>query len=457
MVDTCPTVLSLCSGIGMLDEAVRLVFPGAVTATCCEWEAHAASVLLARMEDQTLEPAPIWGGDLRDFNAQPFRGVVDLLIAGLPCQPYSLAGRQRGNDDARSWGEDGDGPIPQFLRIAAECRPALVFLENVPAWVVGGWFRPVGEELCRLGYDIEEPLFLAAGDVGASHQRERVFILAHLPGERGRRWGLSAAGGRQHAIDLDGERAELADAQHQPGSAEWEPEPWQRRAEGPDHGAMPRQAGCELGHPHEQREQQPHHANGTQSRGDARTCACGPSCQLAQPTRGGLGELREPSGSGGQPHGHGEAMADADAGRLPVGRTADDAGRSQPDPWLTREPVQPLASGDGLAVPAGKGCEGERCASLARSLDGNAGRNGGTPLFAPGPGDLTAWRGILGDSPHLAPAVEPGLRVLADGLALVVDASRADQLRCAGNGVVALQAAVALVELLSRVERGELT
>ena len=297
MADSAPVVLSLCSGIGMLDEAVRLVFPGAVTAAYCEWEAYAASVLLARMEDATLEPAPVWNGDLRDFNAQPFRGVVDLLVAGLPCQPYSLAGKQRGNDDARSWGEAGDGPIPHFLRIVAECRPAVVFLENVPAWVMGGWFRPVGEELCRLGYEIEEPVFLAAGDVGASHERERVFVLAHLPGERGEGWRL--------------------------------PEP---------------------------------------------------------------------------------AVADANG-------------------------LRRRSKGNGEQFATGAYWSG-------------------LPVFAPGPA-APEWKRIVETSPWLAPAIEPGLCVLAYGVALVVDQSRADQLRCAGNGVVALQAAVALVELLSRADQKE--
>lgn len=403
MADSAPIVLSLCSGIGMLDEAARIVWPGARTAAYCEWEAYAAAVLLARMEDASLEPAPVWGGDLRDFNAQPFRGVVDMLVAGLPCQPYSCAGRQRGNDDARSWGEDGAGPLPQFLRIVGECRPAVVFLENVPAWVMGGWFRPVGEELCRLGYEIEEPVFLAAADVGASHERERVFILAHLPGERGRGWRLSATGGRQHATDVDGECAELADAQHQPGCSEWQPEPRQRRAKGPENGAMPWQAGCGQGHTHEQREQQPHHPDGSEPRGDTR------------PGDGGT--------SGG---------------------------------------LDPLASGDGLAVACGTGPEGGERGGAHGQRHGAASPRPTpelreVPLFAPAPGDTAGWLRTLTDEQRheLAPAIEPGLRVLADGVALVVDASRADQLRCAGNGVVALQAAVALVELLSRAAATE--
>ena len=175
--------LGLCAGVGMLDIAVQLGCEHfgieCRPAALCEWDAYAASVLLSRMEDATLEPCPIWCGDLRDFDAGPFRGVVDIIAAGLPCQPYSVAGKQLGNVDKRSHGDDGSGPIPQFLRIVSECRPALVFLENVPPWVRDGWFRPVGEELSRLGYTIGEPLFITAESAGASHRRERVFVLAH--------------------------------------------------------------------------------------------------------------------------------------------------------------------------------------------------------------------------------------------------------------------------------------
>jgi DNA (cytosine-5)-methyltransferase 1 len=77
--------------------------------------------------------------------------------------------------------------------------------------------------------------------------------------------------------------------------------------------------------------------------------------------------------------------------------------------------------------------------------------NGELPIFPPGPGDLDAWSRILAVSPYLAPAIESGLRVLDHELALVVDEGRADQLRCAGNGVVPLQAAAAFRILFSRL------
>jgi hypothetical protein len=173
-----------------------------------EREAFSAAQLVALMDAQCLDAAPVWS-DLATFDARPWRGCVDGLVAGLPCQPYSVAGKREGNADRRAIGADGDGPIVHFLRIVAECGPAVVWLENVPAWVTGGWFRPVGEQLCRLGYELEAPLFLAADDVGASHQRERVWLLAYQPG-RGQRvlresWrggGLAERGGGEVGTPL---------------------------------------------------------------------------------------------------------------------------------------------------------------------------------------------------------------------------------------------------------------
>lgn len=204
-------ILHVCSGVGMHDLGVAAGLEGlgiqSRTVAHVEWETFAASQLIALMEAECLDAAPVWCGDMGTFDAKPFRGVVDLIVGGLPCQPYSAAGKRKGNTDARSYG-DGDGPIPQFLRIVAECDPAVVFLENVPAWVVRGWFRPVGEELCRLGYELESPLFLGANDVGASHRRERVWILAFKPG-RGQR--VLRESSRRHG-QFDGGDGALEDA-----------------------------------------------------------------------------------------------------------------------------------------------------------------------------------------------------------------------------------------------------
>ena len=89
------------------------------------------------------------------------------------------------------------------------------------------------------------------------------------------------------------------------------------------------------------------------------------------------------------------------------------------------------------------------------SRPGEAKPGDDVPIFAPGPCDSAGWLATLANSPHLAPAIEPGFCLLADGFTWIVDASRADQLRCCGNGVVPLQAAVAFVELFWRIERSD--
>jgi DNA (cytosine-5)-methyltransferase 1 len=145
-----------------------------------EREAFAVATLVAQMQNGNLDEAPVWS-DLGTFDGRAWRGAVDCVIAGLPCQPYSAAGKRRGHDDERAiW--------PSFMRVVEECEPAVVFLENVAQFVQ--YFRPVGERLCALGYRIEAGIFSAA-EVGAPHRRERFFALAYRENERRKRSGDS--------------------------------------------------------------------------------------------------------------------------------------------------------------------------------------------------------------------------------------------------------------------------
>lgn len=193
-------ILSLFSGSGMHDEAVRVALEWLGFASrvlgYVEREASAAAWLMGRMEAQAVEPAPVFAGDLSDLagsDLADMRGRIDIIVASPPCQPYSSAGKRLGNADDRSHG-GGDGPLPHTIRIIEAVRPALVWFENVQEWVTGGHFRPFGSELCGLGYDIQSPLFVAAEDVGAPHQRERVYILC----------ALADAGGERERADTNG-------------------------------------------------------------------------------------------------------------------------------------------------------------------------------------------------------------------------------------------------------------
>ncbi len=186
--DACLHGLSLCAGAGGLDLGLHIACPGYRTVGYVEREAYAAAALVARMENKALDPAPVWD-DLTTFDGQTWRGVVDILTAGYPCQPFSVAGRRLGEADPRHlW--------PHVARIIRECDPPIVFLENVANHLRLG-FPEVARELVDMGYIIAAGLFTAS-EVGAPHRRERLFILAvhddNLADTDGERWEQAQCG-----------------------------------------------------------------------------------------------------------------------------------------------------------------------------------------------------------------------------------------------------------------------
>ncbi|MFC3530387.1 DNA cytosine methyltransferase [Paracoccus mangrovi] len=171
--DACLFGLSLCSGAGGLDLGLAIACPRYRTVGYVEREAFAASVIVARMEDAALDHAPLWD-DIASFDGRPWRGAVDIVTAGYPCQPFSVAGKRRGADDPRHlW--------PHVARIIDEVEPPFVFLENVAHHLRLG-FPEVAAGLVGLGYRLAAGLFTAA-EVGAPHRRERLFILAIREGD----------------------------------------------------------------------------------------------------------------------------------------------------------------------------------------------------------------------------------------------------------------------------------
>ncbi len=167
-VDSHPqSILSLCAGVGGLDLSLRLALPASQTICYVENEAYCCEVLASRMEEGFLAQAPIWT-DLKTFDGRAWRGKVDIVTAGYPCQGFSVAGRRLGAADPRHlW--------PEVARVISECEPRIVFLENVSNHLRLG-FRSVAEDLRRMGYKVAATL-LRAEEVGASHRRERLFIL----------------------------------------------------------------------------------------------------------------------------------------------------------------------------------------------------------------------------------------------------------------------------------------
>ena len=174
--DQLPTVLSLCTGYGGMERGLSLAGFEHRTVAVLEIEAYAIANLLAKMETGQLVPAPVWT-DLKTLPAHCFRERIDVLTGGYPCQPFSAAGLRKGTEDPRHlW--------PYIKRHIETIRPVRCFFENVEGHISLG-LREVIEDLESLGYQTTWGIFSAA-EVGAPHQRKRVYILAYAGGESGR-------------------------------------------------------------------------------------------------------------------------------------------------------------------------------------------------------------------------------------------------------------------------------
>ncbi|PCH69841.1 MAG: DNA methyltransferase [Rhodobacteraceae bacterium] len=172
--------ISLCAGVGGLDIGLHLAESRYRTVCYVERNSFAAATLVARMADASLGAAPVWD-DLRSFDGRPWRGRVHLVSAGYPCQPFTLSGLRKGEDDPRHlW--------PDVARIVGEIQPEWCFFENVPGHLTLGLYDVVGD-LQHLGYRVAARIQSAA-EVGASHRRDRLFILAHTDFQGQRQSGL---------------------------------------------------------------------------------------------------------------------------------------------------------------------------------------------------------------------------------------------------------------------------
>ena len=190
------THASLFSGIGGFDYAAALL--GWINIFDCEIDAFCRKVLEYHF------PNSVHYGDITKQIFKEWRGKIDVLSGGFPCQPFSLAGQRKGADDNRYlW--------PQMLRVIREIRPTWVVGENVAGILtmvqpgaeveVGGQASLFGEDyrkrvLHRQEYIIEnicrdleregyavQPLLIPACAVGAPHRRDRVWFVAHADGE----------------------------------------------------------------------------------------------------------------------------------------------------------------------------------------------------------------------------------------------------------------------------------
>jgi DNA (cytosine-5)-methyltransferase 1 len=148
------------------------------TVCAVEIEDYPRRVLLQRQADGILPRFPIWD-DVATFDGQPWRGKIDIITGGFPCQDISAAGKGVGLDGERSglWGE--------MARIIREVRPRYAFIENSPMLTIRGLDRVLCD-LAQMGFDANWGV-LGADDVGAKHKRDRIWIVAYANDSERRR------------------------------------------------------------------------------------------------------------------------------------------------------------------------------------------------------------------------------------------------------------------------------
>jgi site-specific DNA-cytosine methylase len=166
--------LSLCAGIGGIDLGLHRCIEGMRTVAMVEREAFCVSILEQKMRKGELDAAPIYP-DLHRFPWSKYRGCVDIVSGGFPCQPFSLSGSRQATKDPRHlW--------PVITSGLAVLKPRACFFENVEGITSAespGYHSVLHNVLCdleRLGYRSTAGRFTAS-ETGAPHQRTRWFIL----------------------------------------------------------------------------------------------------------------------------------------------------------------------------------------------------------------------------------------------------------------------------------------
>jgi len=170
-VDNPQNVISFCTGYGGLELGIGRAGVDVRIVCNVEIEAFVQANLVAKTEEGRMDNAPIWT-DLKTFPASIFRGKVRGIIGGYPCQPFSSAGKRKGEEDpSHLW--------PYIRKHVRAVRPLWCFFENVQGHATMGLWR-VLSDLEEEGYETTWGIF-SAEEAGAPHQRKRVFILAKLP------------------------------------------------------------------------------------------------------------------------------------------------------------------------------------------------------------------------------------------------------------------------------------
>ncbi|HFN3526086.1 TPA: DNA cytosine methyltransferase [Enterobacter hormaechei] len=138
------------------------------TVCAVERDAYAAQVLAQRQNDGILRAFPIWS-DVCSFDGKPWKGIVDVVSGGFPCQDISSAGRGAGIDGDKS------GLWKEMARIIDEVRPEYVFVENSPL-LIGRGLAVVISDLAEIGFDCQWSR-VSAKELGAPHKRDRLRLV----------------------------------------------------------------------------------------------------------------------------------------------------------------------------------------------------------------------------------------------------------------------------------------
>ena len=207
--------LSLCAGIGGIDLGLHRCIKGLRTVAMVEREAFCVTHLVTKMQAGELDAAPIYP-DLHRFPWSKYRGCVDLVSGGFPCQPFSQAGLRKATEDPRHlW--------PVIKSGLAVLRPRACFFENVDGIVNApspGYHSVLHNVLCdleRLGFRSTAGCFTAS-ELGAPHKRKRWFILgvcdSELANARPKRLKEQCAclgSGEEYCTSEDSSSSQLAD------------------------------------------------------------------------------------------------------------------------------------------------------------------------------------------------------------------------------------------------------
>jgi len=160
------THASLFSGIGGFDLAARNC--GITNVFQVEIDEFCQKVLTKNF------PETIKYKDIYEFDGKEYRGQVDIVSGGSPCQPFSVAGLRKGAEDERAL-------FPEMLRVISEVKPSWVIAENVYGIITiddGRYFEEVLTSLEAIGYEVQ-PFIIPASSVNAPHKRDRVWIVAN--------------------------------------------------------------------------------------------------------------------------------------------------------------------------------------------------------------------------------------------------------------------------------------